>query len=167
LPQRRGEHHSGGLKVRLPIIIASVLLVAACGKGPATGEPNGPLRTDDAIANNVPNAAEKVETGQAGDLPAAGAVPRFVGNWAKDQQSCQSAVWKFTDSTLRTPEGESCSFNRVTEAAGGYDIQATCSAKDGPQSELLKIRFAESAKAMLLDSKELKNAGLVFCGRDV
>jgi hypothetical protein len=167
LPQRRGEHHSGGLKVRLPIIIASVLLVAACGKGPATGEPNGPLRTDDAIANNVPNAAEQVETGQAGDLPAAGAVPRFVGNWAKDQQSCQSAVWKFTDSTLRTPEGESCSFNRVTESAGGYDIQATCSAKDGPQSELLKIRFAESAKAMLLDSKELKNAGLVFCGRDV
>ncbi len=153
--------------MRLTLLIASALLAAACGKGPTTGEPNGPLRTDDAITNEAPNAAEQVESGQAGDLPAPGAVPRFVGNWAKNQQSCHSAVWKFTDSTLRTPDGESCSFNRVTEAAGGYDIQATCSAKGGPQSELLKIRFAESAKAMLLDSKELKNAGLVFCGRDV
>ena len=153
--------------MRLTLLIASALLAAACGKGPTTGEPNGPLRTDDAITNEAPNAAEQVESGQAGDLPAPGAVPRFVGNWAKNQQSCHSAVWKFTDSTLRTPGGESCSFNRVTEAAGGYDIQATCSAKGGPQSELLKIRFAESAKAMLLDSKELKNTGLVFCGRDV
>ena len=153
--------------MRLSLTIASALLIAACGKGPPTGEPNGPLRTDDAIANKAPNASQQVETGQAGELPAAGATPRFVGNWAKDQQSCESAVWKFTDSTLRTPEGENCSFNRVNETAGGYDIQATCSAKDGPQSELLKVRFAESAKAMLLDSKEMKNAGLVFCGRDV
>ena len=153
--------------MRLPVVIAAVLLVAACGKGPPTGEPNGPLRTDDTISNAAPNAAEQVESGQAGDLPAPGATARFVGNWAKDQQSCTSAVWKFTDSTLRTPDGESCSFTRVTEAAGGYDIQATCSAKGGPQSEFLKVRFAESAKAMLLDSKELKNAGLVFCGRDV
>ena len=153
--------------MRLSLTIAAALLIAACGKGPPTGEPNGPLRTDDAIANKAPNASQQVETGQAGELPAAGATPRFVGNWAKDQQSCESAVWKFTDSTLRTPEGENCSFNRVNETAGGYDIQATCSAKDGPQSELLKVRFAESAKAMLLDSKEMKNAGLVFCGRDV
>ena len=153
--------------MRLSLTIASALLIAACGKGPPTGEPNGPLRTDDAIANKAPNASQQVETGQAGELPAAGATPRFVGNWAKDQQSCESAVWKFTDSTLRTPEGENCSFNRVNETAGGYDIQATCSAKDGPQSELLKVRFAESAKAMLLDSREMKNAGLVFCGRDV
>ena len=153
--------------MRFALLVGCAFLATACGKGPATGEPNGPLRTDDGIANTAPNAAEQVESGQAGELPAPGAVPRFVGNWAKDQQSCESAVWKFSDSTLRTPDGESCSFNRVTEAAGGYDIQATCSAKDGPQSELLKIRFAESAKAMLLDSKELKNAGLVFCGRDV
>ena len=153
--------------MRLSLTIASALLIAACGKSPPTGEPNGPLRTDDAIANKAPNASQQVETGQEGELPAAGATPRFVGNWAKDEQSCESAVWKFTDSTLRTPEGENCSFNRVNETAGGYDIQATCSAKDGPQSELLKVRFAESAKAMLLDSKELKNAGLVFCGRDV
>ena len=76
-------------------------------------------------------------------------MPRFVGNWAKDQQSCQSAAWKFTDSTLRTPGGESCSFNRVTPAAGGYDIEATCTAKGSPEADTLTIRFAESAKAML------------------
>ena len=146
-------------------VICAVLALSACNDS-HSGEPNGPLRTDDALGNQAPNAAEQVATGQAGELPPPAATARFVGNWAKDQQSCQSAVWKFTDSTLRTPDGESCSFNRVSEVAGGYEIQATCSGKEGPKSELLKIRFAESAKAMLLDSEELKNGGLVFCGRD-
>jgi hypothetical protein len=152
--------------MRLAIAISPLLLLAACNNSPV-GEPNGPLRTDDAAGNEAPSAAEQVGTGQAGDLPPPGATPRFVGNWAKDQQSCETAAWKFTDSTLRTPDGESCSFNRVTEVAGGYDIQATCTANGPPSSELMKLRFAESAKAMLVDSKELKNAGLVFCGRDV
>ena len=152
--------------MRLALAILSGLLIAGCGKASSGGEPNGPLRTDEPVANSAANAAVQVETGQAGELPAPGATFRFVGNWANDQHSCENAVWKFTDSTLRTPDGESCSFNRVIEDAGGYDIQATCSGKDGPKSEQLKVRFAESAKAMLLDSHELKNGGLIFCGRD-
>jgi hypothetical protein len=143
-------------------IALAMLFVASCNKPPASHEPNGPIRSDDTIAN----AASQVESGQAGDLPPPGTAARFVGKWAKDQKSCKSAAWQFTDSTLRTPDGGSCSFSHVTEVPGGYDIQATCTAKDAAASESLTIRFAESAKAMLFTSKTMGSPGLVFCGRD-
>ena len=145
------------------------LAVAGCNKPAAvTGghEPNGPLATDEPARNAPGNASVAAQTGQAGELPAAGAVPRFVGKWAADQKSCDSAAWQFTASALRTPTGGSCSFNQATDVPGGYDIQATCAAKGPPASDTIKVRFAESAKAMLFDSKTLGNTGLVFCGRD-
>jgi hypothetical protein len=167
MPQARSR-----LKAKLLRSAALLLALSlgACNKPTAvTGghEPNGPLTTDEPARNAPANASVAAQTGQAGELPAAGAVPRFVGQWAADQESCDSAAWQFTASALRTPAGGSCSFNQATDVPGGYDIQATCAAaKDPPASDTIKIRFAESAKAMLFDSKTLGNTGLVFCGRD-
>ena len=152
--------------MRSPIVSFAALLLAACNNAPAGHEPSGPIRTDDTISNAPANVAAQVESGQAGDLPPPGTAARFVGKWAADQKSCKSAAWQFTDSTLRTPDGSSCSFNRVTEVPGGYDIQATCPAKGEAVSDSLTIRFAESAKAMLFTSKTMGSPGLVFCGRD-
>lgn len=153
--------------------IAALALLAACNKGPAGGEPggpvsepSGPIASGRAAGDTSLNEGEAVAV-QAGDLPPAGPAPRFIGNWAADQKSCQSAAWRFTDSTLKTPDGANCSFNRITPAAGGYDIEATCTAKGPPAADTLTIRFAESAKAMLFSSKAMKDTGLVFCGRDV
>ncbi len=144
--------------------------LAACNSKPTavTGghEPDGPLATDEPVVNAPANASVAAQTGEAGELPPASAGARFVGKWAKDQKSCESAAWQFTASALRTPTGGNCSFDRVTDVPGGYDIQATCSAKEPPAPDSITIRFAESAKAMLFDSKTLGNAGLVFCGRD-
>jgi len=103
---------------------------------------------------------------EAGDLPPPGVGPRFVGRWAADERSCQSAAWQFTQSSLRTPAGSSCSFTQVTEVAGGYDIDAVCTAESAPAPDALKIRFAESAKAMLFESKTIADSGLVYCGRE-
>jgi hypothetical protein len=164
--------------MRALLTIALFALVAGCNKGPATGapngpisggEPNGPIASGRAAAGNEGNAISEGEAkaAQAGELPAPGPAPRFVGKWAKDQQSCQSAAWQFTDSTLRIPDGVSCSFNRVSPVAGGYDIQATCSSRGVPSADMLQIRFAESAKAMLFSSNSIKDSGLVYCGRDV
>ena len=157
--------------------IAALVLLAACNKGPATGSPNGPIdggepsgpiasgRAAGAQDNSMSEGEAKAAA--AGELPPPGPAPRFIGKWAKDQQSCQSAAWQFTDSTLRTPDGANCSFNRVSPMAGGYDIQATCSGNGVPTADMLQIRFAESAKAMLFSSKSIKDTGLVYCGRDV
>jgi hypothetical protein len=153
--------------MRLALLIAGMLL-AACNKGVPTGqEPSGPLKTEPPAGENVANMASDLPPQQTGDLPKPGVGPRFVGKWAADEKSCQSAVWQFTASTLKTPSGASCSFGKVTEVPGGYDIQATCKSRGAPGPDTLKLRFAESAKALLFESKTLGSPGLVYCGRDV
>jgi hypothetical protein len=173
LPRCRGEHHPGGLKVRTLSFLFCAAVLGACNKGPATGEPSGPvgaapsgpISTGRADTNNSVTGGEAVAV-QAGTLPPPGPVPRFVGRWAADQKSCASAAWQFTQTTLRTPSGSSCSFGQVTEVPGGYDVKATCTAEGPPVPDTLQIRFAESAKAMLFSSKSIADTGLVFCGRD-
>ena len=161
----------------MPAIVALVL-AAGCGKGPSNGAPSGPIAGGEpsgpiASGRAGPGAEEnslsagEATAAAAGELPPPGPAPRFIGKWAADQRSCQSVVWQFTDSTLRTPDDANCSFNRVNPVPGGYDIQATCSVKGPPTADMLEIRFAESAKAMLFSSKSIERAGLVYCGRDV
>lgn len=159
--------------MRIPLpAIACLALLAACNKGPATGEPNGPLATGRAETETAPADANNMVTGGeatavvAGVLPPPGPLPRFVGKWAADQKSCESAPWQFTQSTLRTPAGSSCSFDQVAEVPGGYDVKAMCTAEGPPTADTLQIRFAESAKAMLFNSKVIADTGLIFCGRD-
>jgi hypothetical protein len=151
---------------KVEILAAAALALSACNSKPADvvggNVPDGPLATD----NEVRSPAEAAAAGEAGELPPPSAAPRFVGKWAVDQQSCTAAVWQFTMSTLRTPSGESCTFDRVNDLAGGYRIDATCKGRGEPRSETIDIAFAESAKAMLLQSKSLGDKGLVFCGRD-
>ncbi len=163
--------------MRLGCLFAAFAILAGCNKGPATtgapdgpiagGEPSGPIASGRASGDSNTMSEGETKAATAGELPPPGPAPRFIGKWAKDQQSCQAAPWQFTDSTLRTPEGDNCSFNRVSPVAGGYDIQATCSVKGVPSADVLQIRFAESAKAMLFSSKSIRQSGLVYCGRDV
>ena len=161
--------------MRIAVPIACILSLAACDNstpggepaGPVGGAPGGPIATGRADTANQANASTQVGAGVAGDLPPAGQGVRFVGKWAADQKSCESAAWQFTETSLSTPAGSSCSFNRVTEVPGGYDVDATCTAEGPATADTLKIRFAESAKAMLFDSKSIADTGLVFCGRDV
>lgn len=150
-------------------ILGLALLLGACNKTPGLSgghEPDGPLATDQRTAPGPANAAEAAQSGVAGKLPPVGAGPRFVGNWAADQKSCEASPWQFTASALHSPKGTDCSFNQVTEVPGGYDVLAMCTARGPATAESIQIRFAESAKAMLIKSKSVGDTGLVFCGRD-
>jgi hypothetical protein len=147
------------------LALVTILALAACNQNSSPGgESTGPIVTGHEPLHD--NAQEVIATGNAGDLPKAGVGLRFVGKWAADQKSCQSAAWRFTDASLKTPTGASCSFVRATEVPGGYDVQASCSAGGPPAPDTLKIRFAESAKALLFESATLGDTGLIFCGRD-
>jgi hypothetical protein len=95
-------------------------------------------------------------------LPARGPL-RFVGRWATAVGDCPSRTWQFTRTSLRTPAGSVCAFSNVQAVPGGYDIAATCTAEGPPNEETLKIRFAESAKAMLFESDAIADAGLIPC----
>ena len=153
------------MTLRLALAIVAAALLVACDSAPVTEEPSGPVGGTP-VAENVANMADDVPPQEAGDLPPPSEGLRFIGNWATDERSCESTAWRFTETTLRTPAGSVCSFDRITEVPGGYDIRATCTAEAPPTSDILNIRFAESAKAMLFESESIADAGLVFCGRD-
>lgn len=88
---------------------------------------------------------------------------RFVGRWAAKAGSCSTQAWEFTTSALNTPAGSQCRFRKVTEVPGGYDIAARCTAEGPPADDTLKLRFAESARALLFESNTVADAGLVRC----
>ena len=56
-----------------------------------------------------------------------------------------------------------CQFTEVEEVPGGYDIKARCTAEGPEQEDVLEIRFAESAGAMLFESQSIADAGLISC----
>ena len=88
---------------------------------------------------------------------------RFVGRWAAKVRMCGSTAWRFTATSLETPAGSVCRFSRVTDVPGGYDIAARCTAEGPPTDDVLQIRFAESARALLFESRVIADAGLVRC----
>ena len=88
---------------------------------------------------------------------------RFAGRWATDQGNCRSQGWMLTASSLKTPTGTACSFSKVTEVPGGYDIAASCMTSGPARDDRLRLRYAESARALLVDSGTLGDTGLVRC----
>lgn len=88
---------------------------------------------------------------------------RFVGRWAADQRSCARGAWRFTQTSLETPAGSVCRFSKVTRVPGGYDIAARCTAEGPPENDVLRLRFAESARALLFESRLIADTGLVAC----
>ena len=164
------------------LLLASVMLVAVCGQKSA-------LSTDTNSANNQPVAINSVNTASAvnargnetqansavsakeaqagnalGSLPPANADLRFVGLWAKDKANCASHGWRFTGDALTGPDAPHCSFYKITKMPGGYDLAARCPAKKPVELDLIKLRFAESARAMLVESNAIKPTGLIYCG---
>ena len=91
---------------------------------------------------------------------------RFVGSWAAEERLCADKAWVFTQNSLRTPAGSVCRFSDVRAVSGGYDIAARCTAEGPPADDRLEIRFAESARAMLFESRLIADAGLIRCEAD-
>ena len=88
---------------------------------------------------------------------------RFAGRWATDERNCAARGWVFTASSLKTPDGSSCSFSRMREVPGGYDIAASCMSSGPARNDRLRLRYAESARALLFESRTIADAGLVRC----
>ena len=62
-------------------------------------------------------------------------------------------------------DGPQCSFYNVAKVPGGYDVAAQCPTKKPIHTDLIKLRFAESAGAMLVESNAISPTGLVYCGK--
>src|SRR3546814_5462303 len=96
----------------------------------------------------------------AGSLPPADAAYRYVGRWAATQQLCATGAWRFHERRLDTAGEVSCTFDKIDKVPGGYDITATCLAEGNRTPDTIELRFAESARAMLVSSKMWDGVGL-------
>ena len=161
--------------------IAILALVAACRPAPdadanaaADAAPTGsnvPAPVDSGVDINASLALDQLNglenhtpPPEAGALPPADAPLRFVGRWAVDAGLCATAPWRFTAQSLSTPAGAYCRFRRIEEMPGGVDISALCKAEGPERRDTIRLRFAESAGAMLFESTTIADAGLVYCG---
>jgi hypothetical protein len=153
--------------------VAAALAVAltACGQKSA---PAGENQAQAVEKTTVPAANASGESnapvnGAAASgsaaLPPASAKLRFVGTWAANRADCASKPWRFTEHELTATGGPHCSLYKVTDVPGGYDLAAECPAKKPVPTDLIKLRFAESAQAMLVESNAIPPMGLVYCGK--
>ena len=148
---------------------AAVLVLAACNQArqppenqaTATEKITAEANTSGGVAEPTP-ANEGAATGKA--LPPANGALRFVGTWAATEQECASKPWRFTAEALQVEGGPECSFYKVSAAPGGYNVAATCPTKKPVHTDLIRLRFAESAQAMLVESNVIPPTGLVYCG---
>ena len=156
------------------VAVLAGLALASCR--PAPEQDSVPGAEADAGRNQVdPGPAADIDASVAFDQlngiedhlppPLAHGPPRFVGRWAAEEALCTRAAWRFGEDELRTPAGSVCRFDEVSEVPGGYSIAARCTAEGPEQPDRLELRFAESADAMLFDSRNVAAAGLVRCGQ--
>lgn len=143
---------------RIPIALAALAMLSACQKS----QPE----QNEAAANLAPPASNAViPSVTPGELPPADANLRFVGVWAAEKDLCGEGAWRFTERGLGTAGEVSCDFNRINPVPEGYDIAAMCRAEGDEVRNTLRLRFAESAKTMMVEADRiLQPVGLVYCG---
>jgi hypothetical protein len=159
-------------------MVAVVLAPAVAGCGHKAEEPsarqsnetvNAPapssVGSNTAQAPATENEQVYASANDLGTLPPSGAALRFVGRWAKDQANCASRPWTFTEDALIAKDGPHCSVYNVKAVPGGYDLAVECPAKKPDPTDLIKLRFAQSARAMLVESNAIEPMGLIYCGK--
>ena len=146
--------------------IALLLALSGCGETSQQDSAPGNETTDASEAPaTVENESADATVEAAGRrLPPPETAMRFVGSWAADAGRCADQAWQFTRTSLKTPAGSVCRFSEVKPLPGGYDIAARCTAEAPPQDDVIRLRFAESAQAMMFESDSVADAGLVHCG---
>lgn len=136
---------------------ALALALGAC----AQSEEELPQAPDE----GVPAETEKPGTEPGTVLPPEGDMFRFVGRWAESVEMCREEPWTITSNRLTAPDEVACDLTRIEKSPGGYAIDARCTIEGETEDDNMVLRFAESAKAMLVEgASTLPDTGLVYCG---
>lgn len=152
------------------LVLLSGVLLSACGQKAGTpasenASSGNAAAASNTVETNAPEANQAVASSSPRALPPANAGLRFVGRWATSEANCAAKPWVFTTDRLSATDGPHCSIYKVTNMAGGYDLAAECPAKVPDHTDLIKLRFAESAQAMLVESNAIAPTGLIYCGK--
>ena len=151
------------MAARADMALAAFVALAACSPRAPTDEDRAPAASEAPVT--APAAVASAPSSATATPASATAEPRYVGRWAAREDLCRTGAWTFTGDHLATAGEVSCDFTKVREVPGGYDIAATCTAEGPPRADTFTLRFAESAKAMLVEgSSVLADTGLIRCG---
>jgi hypothetical protein len=140
---------------------AAAVALAACG--PKTAAP--PPAPAPVTAPEPEPAAPARPAAPGTALPSPDQAARYMGRWAAAVAACDDEAWVFRRDGLDGPAGARCTFEAVGRTASGYEITARCAGPARRGAATLHLRFAESAKAMLVDGGPFgSGAGLIWCG---
>ena len=113
---------------------------------------------------SAPAEAQAQDGGGVSEAKSGGAeTPCFVGRWAAKEEMCGNAAWEITGARLSTPGHTVCDFDQVKKVEGIYRIDATCTAEGPPAEYELRVSYAQSAKALLIEGGPMEPIGLVAC----
>lgn len=138
-----------------PRIAISLFLIAACSQ------------TDDLDARKTgePATTAAEPATPRGTLPPFNSPTRYVGVWAAAETACGHAAWRIERNKIQSPAWMACDLTNVTPSQGGFDISATCTDGATEQDAKIRLSFAESAQAMLMQGvPETGDVGLIYCG---
>jgi hypothetical protein len=143
---------------------AALLTLAACAPSAEHKQAEPTPAASDSAAT-VPAASGSAVVPGTTLPPAGDGTPRYVGRWATRADLCEGGAWVFTRDHFGIEDGPECHFDRVAEAPGGYRIAARCTANGKQSRSDVTLRFAESARAMLVEGlAALPDTGLIYCG---
>ncbi|MDG2522300.1 hypothetical protein P7B02_12175 [Caulobacter segnis] len=135
--------------------IGAAFLLAACNDTPPQDAGASQATSSPVTSVQAPSRA-----------PSVAAPPRYVGRWAAAETACGHAAWRFQDRSVSTPGEVSCTFKDVREAAGGYDVDASCLAEGQTADGRLRLRFTEVTERMTVEGGPFDwKADLIYCGR--
>jgi hypothetical protein len=135
--------------------IAAILFATAAACGQSREEPAAPTAAAAAEAPATPR----------GKLPPLDSHARYVGVWAAAETACGHEAWRLSTDRLEGPAFMACDFQQVTPEQGEYSIAAKCTDGANENAANIRLSFAESAQAMLMQGVPgTADVGLVYCG---
>lgn len=146
-------------------ILSGAAVVTACSPLPEDEAPPDAQTGSEPVEETGEHAGRET-TGAAGTtLPPSDATFRYVGRWAESAEQCRSEAWTLTRDGLTAPDDVACDFTGIEKSPGGYAIDAMCAIDGEEEDDNITLRFAESAKAMLVEgAATLPETGLIYCG---
>lgn len=146
---------------RPSLFVLTVLALALAACQPAAGDdaaaPADAAPPPPAAAGSTPPVADDAPAPPPEAL-------RYVGRWAAEANLCDDGAWVFSADGLQTAGETTCRFSNVRDIPGGYALDADCNAQGTPSSGEMRLTFAASARAMLVDAPALGwELGLTPC----
>jgi hypothetical protein len=110
-----------------------------------------------------PAPAERPPASAATPTPQAEALPFYVGRWAARPELCADGAWRITERGIDTAGEVSCRFLAPPAGPGPVEVDATCTAEGPPKRWRLRLAYAQSAQALLIENGPFTDIGLIRC----